>query len=59
MQQSSNRGIDERSIKLGCVQPGESAATFGDALRRLTDQATYLYVDGQGTGMQSRRRSPG
>ena len=46
-QQSSNRGIDERAIKLGCVQPGESASTFGDALRRLTDQATYLYVDGQ------------
>src|ERR1039458_851053 len=46
-QQAANRGIDDRSIKLGCVQPGESAATFGDALRRLTDQATYLYVDGQ------------
>ncbi|MEN9271286.1 MAG: hypothetical protein Q6L49_11065, partial [Thermostichales cyanobacterium HHBFW_bins_127] len=29
----------------GCVQPGESVATFGDALRRLTDQATYLYID--------------
>lgn len=46
-QQAANRGIDHRSIKLGCVQPGESPATFGDALRRLTDQATYLYVDGQ------------
>jgi uncharacterized protein len=47
IQRSSNRGIDDRSIKLGCVQPGEAPATFGDALRRLTDQATYLYVDGQ------------
>ncbi|MGO9957302.1 MAG: Swt1 family HEPN domain-containing protein [Solirubrobacteraceae bacterium] len=47
LQQSANRGIDDRSIKLGCVQPGEAPATFGDALRRLTDQATYLYVDGQ------------
>ena len=46
-QQAANRGIDDRSIKLGCVQPGEAPATFGDALRRLTDQATYLYVDGQ------------
>jgi predicted AAA+ superfamily ATPase len=46
-QQAANRGIDDRSIKLGCVQPGESPATFGDALRRLTDQATYLYVDGK------------
>ena len=42
----ANRGIEDRRIKLGCVQPGESVATFGDALRRLTDQATYLYVDG-------------
>jgi hypothetical protein len=47
IQQAANRGIDDRTIKLGCVQPGEAPATFGDALRRLTDQATYLYVDGQ------------
>lgn len=46
-QRAANRGIDERQIKLGCVQPGESVATFGDALRRLTDRATYLYVDGK------------
>jgi predicted AAA+ superfamily ATPase len=44
--QGANRGVEDRRIKLGCVQPGESVATFGDALRRLTDQATYLYVDG-------------
>lgn len=43
---AANRGIDERHIKLGCVQPGESVATFGDALRRMTDQATFLYMDG-------------
>ncbi len=43
---SANKGVDDRQIKLGCVQPGESVATFGDALRRLTDRATHLYVDG-------------
>lgn len=43
---AANPGIDERTIKLGCVQPGENPAIFGDALRRLTDQATHLYVDG-------------
>ena len=42
---TKNPGLDERNIKLGCVQPGESVATFGDALRRLTDRATHLYVD--------------
>src|SRR5258708_7984792 len=46
-QQAANRGIDDHSIKLGCVQPGEAPPIFGDALRKLTDQATYLYVDGQ------------
>lgn len=44
---TAHRGIEETSIKLGCVQPGESVAIFGDALRRLTDQATHLYVDGK------------
>lgn len=42
----TNKGIDDRSIKLGCVQPGESPATFGDALRRLANRATYLVEDG-------------
>ncbi len=40
-----NRGIEDRQIKLGCVQPGESVATYGDALRRLADRATHLYQD--------------
>lgn len=43
---SANKGLDDRHIKLGCVQPGEAVATFGDALRRLSDKATHLYVDG-------------
>lgn len=43
---TSRRGLEDNHIKLGCSQPGESVATFGDALRRLTDQATHLYVDG-------------
>lgn len=42
---TATKGIDDRRVKLGCVQPGETVATFGDALRRLSDRATYLYVD--------------
>jgi len=42
---TANPGLEEKRIKLGCVQPGESVATFGDALRRLTNEATHLYVD--------------
>ena len=40
---AANRGIDDRRILLGSVQPGETPATFGDALRKLAGQATYLY----------------
>ncbi len=43
---AANPGLDDRHIKLGCVQPGESIATFGDALRRLANETTHLYVDG-------------
>jgi len=40
------RGLEEVRIKLGCVQPGETPAVFGDALRRLSEELTYLYSDG-------------
>lgn len=42
---AANRGVEDRRIKLGCVMPGESPAVFGDALRRLSGAATYLYQD--------------
>jgi len=43
---AANRGVEDRRVKLGCVMPGESPAIFGDALRRLSGIATYLYQDG-------------
>jgi predicted AAA+ superfamily ATPase len=43
---AANRGIEDRRIRLGCVMPGESPAIFGDALRRLSAAATYLYPEG-------------
>jgi hypothetical protein len=45
LSQAANRGIDDKRILLGSVQPGETPATFGDALRKLAGQATYLYED--------------
>jgi len=45
IQHAANRGLDDRHVNLGCAQPGERVTAFGDALRRLTDKATYLYVD--------------
>ena len=40
---TDRRGIDRTRIVLGCVQPGERPGVFGDALRHLADEATYLY----------------
>lgn len=40
------RGQEEVRIKLATVQPGEPTAVFGDALRRMGNQLTYLYTDG-------------
>ena len=40
---TSRRGIDRTRIVLGCVQPGERPGVFGDALRHLAGEATYLY----------------
>jgi len=42
---AANKGVEDRRIKLGCVMPGEAPAIFGDALRRLSSTATYLYQD--------------
>ena len=40
---TNRRGIDRSRIMLGCVQPGEQPGVFGDALRHLAGEATYLY----------------
>ncbi|MDJ1466189.1 DUF499 domain-containing protein [Xanthocytophaga flava] len=40
---AANRGIEEHRIKLGAILPGETIPTFTDALRHLTDKATYVY----------------
>ena len=46
LKDAARKGMDDRKVKLGCVLPGESPAVFGDALRRLAGEATYLYQDG-------------
>ena len=44
---AANKGLEDRAIKLGCVQPGETVSTFGDALRRMIGGATHFYENGQ------------
>ena len=42
---SENKGLDDKQINLGVVQPGEKIAIFSDALRRLTNQAKFMHGD--------------
>ena len=42
----SVRGVEEVRVRLATIQPGEPLAVFGDALRRMSNQLTYLYTDG-------------
>jgi len=46
IQTAAHQGIEDRRVRLGCAMPGEAVAVFGDALRRLSSSATYLYQDG-------------
>ncbi|MCC5848502.1 MAG: DUF499 domain-containing protein [Verrucomicrobia bacterium] len=46
LERAANKGVDEARVKLATVQPGETVAIFSDALKKLTNQATYLYTDG-------------
>lgn len=43
--QQQNSGVDDKQINLGVVQPGERPQIFGDALRRLTNQAKFMHAD--------------
>lgn len=43
---ATHKGLEDRRIKLGAAQPGESVHTFGDALRRLADRANHIYQNG-------------
>jgi predicted AAA+ superfamily ATPase len=43
---SANRGVETQRVRLACALPGETIETYGDALKRLSDRASYLYVEG-------------
>lgn len=40
------RGLDRAHIILGCLQPGQMASIYGDALGRLADRLHYLNASG-------------
>jgi hypothetical protein len=39
-------GVGAERIRLACAQPGETVATFGDALRRVSEKGEYIHQDG-------------
>jgi predicted AAA+ superfamily ATPase len=40
------RGLDRARVLLGCLQPGQTSSTYGDALNRLADRLHYLNSSG-------------
>jgi uncharacterized protein len=40
-----NAGITGQGLRLACAEPGDQLAIFGEALRELTERATYLYEE--------------
>lgn len=40
-----NAGISGQSLRLACAEPGDQLAVFGEALRELSERATYLYEE--------------
>jgi predicted AAA+ superfamily ATPase len=40
------RGLDRGRVLLGCLQPGQTASTYSDALNRLADRLHYLNSSG-------------
>ncbi len=43
---SGIRGLDRARVLLGCLQPGQTSATYIDALNRLADRLHYLNSTG-------------
>jgi hypothetical protein len=40
-----NAGLTGQGLRLATAEPGDQIAIFGEALRELTERATYLYED--------------
>jgi len=41
----ANAGLTGQGLRLACAEPGDQLAIFGEALRELTERATYLYEE--------------
>lgn len=41
----ANAGLNGPSVRLACVEPGDQFAVFGEALRELSQHASFLYEE--------------
>ena len=41
-----NAGLTGQGLRLACAEPGDQLAIFGEALRELSERATFLYEQG-------------
>jgi uncharacterized protein len=41
-----NAGLTGQGLRLACAEPGDQLAIFGEALRELTERASFLYEEG-------------
>ncbi len=41
-----NAGLGDLGLRLACAEPGDQLAIFGEALREISQRATYLYEEG-------------
>jgi hypothetical protein len=44
---STNKGMEVARLRLACAVPGEQPSQFSEALRRLGENAAYLYNTGE------------
>jgi hypothetical protein len=44
---TTNKGLDMARLRLACANPGEQPSQFSEALRRLSENAVYLYNVGE------------
>lgn len=40
-----NAGLNGQGLRLACAEPGDQLAIFGEALRELSEQSSYLYEE--------------
>ncbi|WP_328984645.1 hypothetical protein [Thiorhodovibrio winogradskyi] len=53
-QKDATRGLDRARLLLGCLQPGQAASIYSDALGRVIDQARYLRTTGDPAAAETR-----